>query len=370
MSGAIMDGAQNCVGDNCCSCWTEGCGLDGCFGVVADGLETVNPCMERVADAIWIFGSPLAFPIVFCFGDGPETDPPGGGWRVPMILTPIKHPLRCCFYTACAPCGQFALRRKLLDNDMSRYKLWQGYHDGPHCLARRCEGAPITIEAGTYGEERCPNAFLAAEVCFLGCAFSVCCSFDVNRRMIKDQRNLDNDPLENRVNHCVGFFSDLASHLCMCGMCAWCGSCLIGLCAPDSEGAQECSGEGGRAARACFSCAHTCWKGIWSVKIIAMGCASSQMDVEMKEGKPLVRPPRRLNMDRGGDNDGDNDEEKWWLKKGIASNPEYAAPPPPEDEPRPNKKKKKKKKNKSKSGGDGGSGNETGKKKKDTGRRQ
>jgi len=304
-----METAQNCVSENCCDCWTDGCGCDSVFGVVADGLETVNPCMESIADVIWFFGSPLAFPFVFCFDDGPETDPRGGGWQMAMIATPLRSPLRCCFYTACAPCGQWFMRRQLLEGDMSKYKLWQGHHDGPVCLARRCPGAPFTIKSGTYGESQCPNAFLAAEVCCLGCAWSVCCSFDVNRRMIKDQRNLDNDPLENRVNNCIGFFSSLASKLCMCGLCVHCASCCVGLCAPDSDGAQECSGEGGRAASACFSCAHTCWRGIYSVKLIALGCASSQMDFELKEGQPLATAPTRKNMNRGSN---DDEEDPWW----------------------------------------------------------
>jgi hypothetical protein len=202
------------------------------------------------------------------------------------------------------------MRKQLLGGDMSKYKLWQGYHDGPRCFATKCPGAPITIESGSYGESQCPNAFLAAEVCCLGCAWSVCCSFDVNRRMIKEQRNLGTDPLENRVNNCVEFFSTLASTLCLCGICTHCASCCVGLCAPDSSGAQECSGEGGRAARACGSCAHTCWRGIWSVKLIAMGCMSSQMDFEMKEGQPLVSAPTKINMVRG--NTDDVAEDPWW----------------------------------------------------------
>lgn len=305
-----METVQNGINENCCECWTEGCGCDGCFGVVADGLEAINPCMEHVAKVIWICGSPLAFPLVFCFDDGPQTDPPGGGWQLAMILTPVRAPLRCLFYTGCAPCGQWWMRNRLLGGDMTKYKLWQGYHDGPVCLARVCPGAPFTIKSGTYGESNCPHSFLAAEVCCLGCAWSVCCSYDVNRRMIKEQRNLRNDPLENRVDNCIGFFSNLASQLCMCALCVHCASCCVGLCAPGSEGAQECSGEGGRAAGACFSCVHTCWRGIWSVKLIALGCASSQMDFEIKEGQPLATAPSLIGMDRGNEN-GDA-EDVWW----------------------------------------------------------
>ena len=65
-----MDIANNCIGDNCCDCWKDGCGCNQCFGVVADCLETVNPCMEYVAQIIWCFGSPLAFPIGMFLTDG------------------------------------------------------------------------------------------------------------------------------------------------------------------------------------------------------------------------------------------------------------------------------------------------------------
>jgi hypothetical protein len=140
------------VDNMCCDCWTEGCGCDGCFGCVADGLEAVNPAMEYVADLIWVCGSPLAFPLVFCFDSGPPTDPPGGGWQLPMIETPLRRPIQCCLFSTCCPCGQWYMRYRLLGGDMTKYKLWQGYHDGPHCCARRCPGAPCTIASGTYGE--------------------------------------------------------------------------------------------------------------------------------------------------------------------------------------------------------------------------
>lgn len=181
-------------------------------------------------------------------------------------------------------------------------------------VARRCPGAPCTIKSGTYGEEKCPQAFLCAEVWCLGGCWSVCCAFDVNRRMIKEQRNLGDDPTEVRVNKCIGFFSALASKLCMLGCCVCITSKLIGCCASGSEGAQECSGEGQRAGNACRSCARTCWRGIWSVKVIAMGCASAQMDFELKEGQPLASAPVKKAMNRGiGDAvDDDDDPDAWW----------------------------------------------------------
>ena len=77
---------------------------------------------------------------------------------------------------------------------MSKYKLWQGYHDGPQCMARRCPGAPITIEAGTYGEQNCPEAFLCLEVWCAAGIWSMCCAFDVTRRMVREERGLGKDP--------------------------------------------------------------------------------------------------------------------------------------------------------------------------------
>ena len=308
---ALGLGQCDCVQQYCCACWKDGCGLDGCFGLVGDGLEAINPFMEYCADCIWVFGSPLAFPFIFCFPPG-EGD---GGWRVSMLRTPITVPIKWCLYSICAPCGQWWMRYELLDRDMSKYKLWQGYYDGPHCCATRCPGAPITIQAGTYGEDKCPHAFLAAEVCCLAGFFSTCCSFNVNRRMIKEQRHLGEDPTEVRVNRCIGFFSQLASDLFMLSCCVCICSCCIGCCAPDSAGAQECSSEGQRAAGACRSCAATCWRGIWSVQLIAMGCMTAQMDYELKEGTPHAVAPKSTTMDRGeGTLDNEDDEDAWWKK--------------------------------------------------------
>ena len=300
----------------CCSWWTDGCGCNACFGACADGLEVINPIMEYCADCIWVLGSPLAFPIIFCFPPGPETNPPGGGWRLPMLQTPIRTPLQCCFYTICMPCGQWHMRRQLLNYDMTKYKLWQGYYDGPQCMARRCPGAPITIQAGIYGEQNCPNLFLCAEVWILGGFFSTCCAFNVNRRMIKEQRHLGDDPTEQRVHKCVGFFSQLAQQCCMLGCCMSICGCCVEFCAPDSAAAQACGGDAVRAGSACMQCAMTCWRGIWSVQVISNGCMSAQMEYELKEGQPLPQAPKKARMERGepGTLDDDENEDAWWKK--------------------------------------------------------
>jgi len=49
-----------------------------------------------------------------------------------------------------------------------------------------------------------------------------------------------------------------------------------------------------------------------------MGCMSSQMDFEMKEGQPLVEAPTKISMnDRGigsgsGNNNEEEEEDQWW----------------------------------------------------------
>lgn len=161
------------VNNNCPQFVQDGCGLDPCCGACAQCLETVTPAVEWFSDMIWIFGSPLAFPIIFCFD--PETND-SGGWQISMLQSPTRRPLECCLSTLCCPCAQWYLRYKALGGDMTKYKLWQGRHDGPQCCARRCEGAPITIQSGTYGEQNCPHAFLCLEVTCLAGMWSICCA--------------------------------------------------------------------------------------------------------------------------------------------------------------------------------------------------
>lgn len=206
----------------------------------------------------------------------------------------------CCFSTICLPCGQFIVRRRALGGDMTRYRLWQGYHDGPHCLARYCNGAPITIQSGTYGEDRCPNFFLCLEVSVLGGLCSSCCAFDVSRRLMKDERELGTDPTEARQEKCMEFTGGIANTISQWACCLQCAGCCVGCCAPDGEGAQECSAEARRASRACRDIAHTLYKGMWAIKIIAIGCMSSQMVHEDKYGRPvpLKDAPSSMKMDR------------------------------------------------------------------------
>jgi hypothetical protein len=75
---------------------------------------------------------------------------------------------------------------------------------------------------------------------------------------------------------------------CMAACCLRVGSCLVGCCAIDSDGAQECSANGQRASSACFSIAHTLWRGIQSVRLLAMGCMVAQQSRELKLPVPVA----------------------------------------------------------------------------------
>jgi hypothetical protein len=304
--GFVHDGVGAC----CPDWWTHGCGLNGAFGLCADCLEVTNPILQQVGDAIWIFASPVAFFCIFCFPSDPYTDE-SSGYEVSMLGAPCRRPVTCCAATLCVPCAQWHVRRVVLKYDMTKYKLWQGYHDGPHCCAVACPGAPITIASGTYGEEKCPNTFLCLEVCCLAGIYSTCCAFDVSRRYQREERGLSIDPTEQRQRRCITFFSTIMHSCFQLGCCMCVSSCLVGICAPDSGGAQDCAGEAGRAARSCCAIAHTIWKGILWTRCIGMGCLTTQMLVEADspwDGQPKARPdkqimmmaPKAVHMDRDG----------------------------------------------------------------------
>ncbi|KAI2509765.1 hypothetical protein MHU86_4618 [Fragilaria crotonensis] len=294
---------QDAVRTVCPDCWTQGCGLNGCFGQCADCLEAVNPFMESIASAICCLGSPLAFPFIFCFSPAPHTNETSG-YEISALAAPCRRPISCCI--GMTPCGQWHVRRQVLGGDMTKYKLWQGQHDGPHCCARQCPGSFITIESGTYGEQDCPNLFLCLEVHCLAGLWSTCCAFDVSRSVLRHDRGLNVDPTEERQHKCTEFFSNIMHSCLQAGFCCCLTSCCLGLCAPDSEGAQECSGEAGRASRACCSIAHTLWKGILYTKVIIMGCLTAQMihevatpwDGKPKGKTPVMKPLVQKEMDR------------------------------------------------------------------------
>lgn len=313
MANRLVPGFVHSAVDTACpDWWKNGCGCDKGFGACANVLEAVTPVVEQLASCIWIFASPLAFPLIFCFSPDPHTHETSG-YEISMLQAPCcKRPITCCLSTLCVPCSQWYVRRKVLGDDMTKYKLWQGYHDGPHCCARTCPSSPcITIKSGTYGEQDCPNLFLCLEVCCLGGMYSTCCAFDVSRRYQREERGLSLDPTEHRLAKCVGFFSQIMHSCFKLGCCMCATSCLVGVCAPDSGGAQEFAGEASRAARACCRIAHTIWKGILWTKVLGMGCMTAQMIAEAEtpwdaatQGKKMMihhaAPEAETMKDRGG----------------------------------------------------------------------
>lgn len=257
-----------------------------------------SPAVEYLADAIWCLGSPLAFPCIFCFSPQPENENQsqgiGGGWRMTMLQTPLNRPILCCFATLCLCAGQWWARYQALHGDMTKYKLWQGHHDGPQCCARRCPSAPITIQAGTYGEQNCPRIFLCLEVTLLGGIQSICCAHNVTRRMIQEEYNLGRDDTEIRQEKCAAFFGRIMHQCFHLACCLRVCSCCIGCCAIDSAGGQECSQNGTRASRACFQIAWRLWRGIQSVRLLAIGCMVAQQCHELKEPPSLTPVTQKM----------------------------------------------------------------------------
>lgn len=85
----------------------------------------------------------------------------------------------------------------------------------------------------------------------------------------------------------------------------------MGCCAPDSEGAQELSSEAGRCSRACWSIAHTIWKGMWSVKLLGLGCMTAQMLYELEHNKELLLDGQKSRGLPGMDEDGGVFEDEY-----------------------------------------------------------
>eukprot|EP00035_Acanthoeca_spectabilis_P021593 m.439054 g.439054 ORF g.439054 m.439054 type:complete len:504 (+) comp18327_c0_seq1:128-1639(+) len=272
------EGPCTLVKDFCTVCNESPCGATNACICIANVLDVVSGPIERFADAIWILGSPLAFGCVFCF---PNDNPPYDESQYPnqwdhfMVYAPCQHCCYCCTSYICMPCALFNLRKRLLDNDMSRYTCCQGFYDGPYCCAAFCPGQPFTLKAGTHGEKDNPNLCLCLEThCCL------CCSFYASRHFMREERAYAMDPTEIRVERCVAFFHEIA-HFCWClGCCFWCGGCLL-KCINPGDGADELGAASMRAGNACMRIARIIWNGIFHVQCISYACMIAQMNHEM-----------------------------------------------------------------------------------------
>ena len=113
-----------------------------------------------------------------------------------------SFPDSCCWfccqyigYTSC--CTQIALRRKVLDYDMSKYQCFQGYHTICCC-----------IKGGACCESYCPTCCLCLESCLFNCI-----AVSASRTYIMEKYNLGSDPCDYRLIRCNNCLQALA---CAC----------------------------------------------------------------------------------------------------------------------------------------------------------
>lgn len=97
---------------------------------------------------------------------------------------------QCIPYT----CGitQYALRRKSLNYNMSKYTCCQGYYDGFCCGM---------IQSNQLGEQNCPDLCAFIEGCFCNS-----CAVSATRLYVIEKYNLRTDPCDNRLiylNNCI-----------------------------------------------------------------------------------------------------------------------------------------------------------------------
>ena len=97
-------------------------------------------------------------------------------------------------------CWQYMLRKKVLENDMSKYVCCQGYIN---CCC---------FKAGACGEESCPDLCLCIESCLCN-GFAVSAS----RMYVMDKYQLSSDPCDYRlirINNCLQLIA------CVCNILA------------------------------------------------------------------------------------------------------------------------------------------------------
>ncbi|KAL0584334.1 hypothetical protein ABG067_005835 [Albugo candida] len=152
---------------------------------------------------------------ILCSGSPVDGDIRGQNsneFMVGMMSAPCTSPCCCLASCFCPCCAQYIIRRKALDNDMSKYVCFQGYLDGViPCL-----------RSGQCGERSCPHCCLCLESWLCnGCAVSA------TRMLVMDRYNLRPDKWDNRIircNNCIQLLSCVCSCLAICiselGNCA------------------------------------------------------------------------------------------------------------------------------------------------------
>eukprot|EP00930_Biecheleria_cincta_P015384 TRINITY_DN12860_c0_g1_i1.p1 TRINITY_DN12860_c0_g1~~TRINITY_DN12860_c0_g1_i1.p1 ORF type:complete len:376 (-),score=41.20 TRINITY_DN12860_c0_g1_i1:485-1612(-) len=263
-----------------------------CCDLCADCLFAAAPLAEFLGQVMGTMLSPCVWPAVYCFrGDG-DSDRP---WAVGMEHAPCHQPRVCCCSVCCPQGTQFAVRHAVLDRSMADYKCFQGYLDGPYCLAVCSPNLPFTFKAGSYGDKG--NACcLLLEVC--------CCPFislQASREHQRFSRGLGHDPTEIRVEQCLNFFSCLAD-CCLCfGLGLRCIDCCAGCClerpidialrdvmrTPSNVEPRRTYQESSeRLGAACVYMAYGLIRGMHWILCIATCCLSAQMYHQAQQPKP------------------------------------------------------------------------------------
>ncbi|KAM7276932.1 hypothetical protein ACFE04_018798 [Oxalis oulophora] len=112
-------------------------------------------------------------------------------WHTDLINTIQADTPYCCFSFFCAPCVSYALRKRALHYDMTRYVCCAGYMS--------C--------SGRCGESRCPEFCLATEV--------LCCfpnSVSSTRFLLQDELNIHTTKCDNCI---IGFMFCLQQLACI-----------------------------------------------------------------------------------------------------------------------------------------------------------
>uniref|UniRef100_A0A7S0QVX8 PLAC8 family protein n=1 Tax=Pyramimonas obovata TaxID=1411642 RepID=A0A7S0QVX8_9CHLO len=121
-------------------------------------------------------------------------------WNTSLMGATCADPLCCCGSLLCPPCASYAVRKRVLYDDMSRYVCCGG-----HCPC-----------SGKMGEQSSPELCLACEVC---CCFSQ--SVASSRFLIQDEFHIENTACDNCL---VGFMICISQVACVFRLLA----CLTG----------------------------------------------------------------------------------------------------------------------------------------------
>mgnify|MGYP003386238826 CR=1 FL=1 len=98
-------------------------------------------------------------------------------------------------------CAQYSLRKKVLEDDMSKYSCFQGYYTICCC-----------IKAGTCNEDSCPDFCAFMEGCFCNCV-----AISASRVYVMEKYNVSSDACDYRlirINNCLQLIS------CFCDILA------------------------------------------------------------------------------------------------------------------------------------------------------